>query len=117
MDDVVLAGTHQQICTALNLLTNLDEGCGLEPRIEKSELSSPVDLSAIDNMVKRNSKEGLAILGAAIGNPSFVTASLRKRVNKIEKLLDNLAHLVTQNVNLNSSMLSLCPKDGILPAM
>ena len=32
-------------------------------------------------------------MGAAIGNPSFVAASLRKRVNKIEKLLDNLAYL------------------------
>ena len=41
----------------------------------------------------KNSKEGLEILGAAISNPSFVAASLRKRVNKIEKLLDNLAYL------------------------
>ena len=85
MDDGILAGTHQQLCTALNLLTNLGEGCGFELKIEKCELWSPVDLNAIDNRVKRNSKEGLEILGAAIGNPSFVAASLRKRVNKIEK--------------------------------
>ena len=30
---------------------------------------------------------------SAAGNPSFVPASLRKRVNKIEKLLDNLTYL------------------------
>ena len=93
LDDGILAGTHQQLCTALNLLTHLGEGCGLELRIEKCELWSPVDLNAIDNRVKRNSKEGLEILGAAIGNPSFVAASLRKRFNKIGKLLDNLAYL------------------------
>ena len=46
----------------------------------------------MDKRIKRNSKEGLEILGAAIGKPSFVAASLRKRVNKIEKLL-NLAYL------------------------
>ena len=93
LDDGILAGTRQQLCTALILLTNLGEGCGLELRIEKCELVSTVDLNAIDNRVMRNSKEGLEILGAAIGNPSFLAASLRKRVNKIEKLLDNLAYL------------------------
>ena len=61
LDDGILAGTHQQLCTALNLLTNLDDGCLLELRIEKSELCSPVDLNAIDNRVKRNSKEELEI--------------------------------------------------------
>ena len=71
----------------------MGEGCGLELRIEKFEHWSTLDLTAIDNRVKRNSEEGLEILGAAIGKPSFVAASLRKRVNKIEKLLDNLAYL------------------------
>ena len=93
LEDGILAGTHQQLCTALNFLTNLSEGCGLELRNEKCELWSPVDLNAIDNRVKRNSQEGFEILGAAVRNPSFVAASLRKRVNKIEKLLDNLAYL------------------------
>ena len=93
LDDGILAGTHRQLCTALHFLTNLCEGCGLELRIEKCELWSPVNLNAIDTRVKRNSKEGLEILGAAIGNHSFVAASLRKRVNKIEKLLENLAYL------------------------
>ena len=93
LDDGILAVAHQQLYTVLNCLTNLGEGCGLELRIEKCELWSPVDLNALDNRVKRKSKEGLGILGAAIGNPSFVAASLRKRVNKIEKLVDNLAYL------------------------
>ena len=90
MDDGILAGTQQQLCTALNLLTNLGQVCGLELRVQKSEICSPVDLIAIDNRVNRNSKEGLEIFGAAIGNPSFVAASLRKKVNKIEKLLETL---------------------------
>ena len=93
MDDGILAGTHQQFCTALNLLVNLVYSCCLELRIEICELSSPVDLNAIDNRIKKNSKEGLEILCAVIGNPSFVATSLRKKVNKIEKLFDNLAYL------------------------
>ena len=93
MDDGILAGIHQQLCTALNLLTNLGEGCGLELGIEKCELWSHVEMNATDNRVKRNSKEGLEILGTANGNPSFVSASLKKGVNKIEKLLDNMAYL------------------------
>ena len=83
-DDGILAGTHQQLCTALNLLTNLGEGCGLELRIEKCELWSTVYLNAIDNRVMGNSRKGLEILGAAIGSSSFVASSLRKRVDKIE---------------------------------
>ena len=93
LDDGILAGTLQHLCTALNLLTNLGEGCGLDFRIEKFELWSPVDLDDVNNTVKRKSKEGFEILGAAIVNPSFVAASLRKNVSKIEKLLDNLAYL------------------------
>ena len=114
LDDGILTGTHQQLCTALKLLTNLSEGCGLELRIEKCERWSPVELKAIDNKVKRNSKVGLEILGAAIGNPSFVAASLRKRVTKIEKLLPSRRPTLC---TWNSSKLSGFPKDGILPAM
>ena len=90
LDDCILAGIRQELSTALNLLTNLVEGSGLELRIKKCELWY---LNAIDSRVKRNSKEGLEILGAAIGNPRFVAASLRKRFEKIEKLLDNLPYL------------------------
>ena len=93
LDDGILAATHQQLCSAMNSLSNLGEACGLDLRIEKCELWSHVDLNAIDNRVKRNSKEGLEIWGAAIDKPCFVAASLRKKVNKIEKLLDNLAYL------------------------
>ena len=90
--------THMDITATLMFhkcpcYVHLGEGCGLELRIEKCELWSPIDLNDIDNRVKRNSKEGLEILGAAIGNPNFVASSLRTRVNKIEKLLDNLAYL------------------------
>ena len=92
LDDGILAGTQQKLCTALNLLTNLGEGCGLELRIEKFELWSPADLNAIDNKVMRHSIV-LENLGAAIGNSSFVAASLTKRVIKIEKLLYNMDYL------------------------
>ena len=50
-------------------------------------------MNGVVNRVERNSKEGLEILGSASGNLSTVAKSLRKRVNKIEKLLDNLAYL------------------------
>ena len=87
LDDVIFCCTHQLLCTALNLLTNMDERCGLDLKIKKCELWSPVDLNAIDNKVKRNSKEGLEILAAVLGNrnPGFVASWLRKRVNKIQK--------------------------------
>ena len=62
----------KKLCTALNLLTNLGEACGLELRIEKCEIWSPVDLNPIDNRVKGNSKEGFEILGATVGNPSLL---------------------------------------------
>ena len=52
-----------------------------------------VDLKAIDNGSREIAKKDLKSWGAAIGNPSFLAASLRKRVNKIEKLLDNLSYL------------------------
>ena len=61
-------------CNALNLLTNLGEGCGLELRTEKGELWSTVELNAVDNRVKRNSKAVLKGLGVVIRNPSLVTA-------------------------------------------
>ena len=100
LDDGILAGTHKQHCATLILLTKLGESCSLQLRIEKWELRLPVDLCALFNRMKRNSKVGLEILGAAIVNPIFIAASLRKRVNKIEKLLDSrliwttyLAHL------------------------
>ena len=63
MDYGILAVSQQQLRTALNLLTNLDKGCGLELRTEECELWSPVDLNAIDNTLKKNSKEGLEIFG------------------------------------------------------
>ena len=118
LDDGILAGTHQQLCTALNSLTNLGERCGLELRIEKCELWSPVDLNTIDNRVKRNSKEGLEILGAAIGNPSFVAASLKKKSQQNRKTARQPG--VSRRHTLcswNSSKLSWYPKDGIFPAM
>ena len=33
LDDDILAGTHQQLCTALNFLTNLGEGCSIKAGI------------------------------------------------------------------------------------
>ena len=118
LDDGFLAGTLQHLCTALNLLTNLGEGYGLELGIEKGELWSPVDLNNINYRVKRKGKEGFEILGAAIGNPSFVAASLRKNVIKIGKTSRQPG--VSRRPTLcawNSSKLFWCPKYCIIPAM
>ena len=42
LDDGILACTNQQFRTALNLLTNLGEDCGLELRIEKTSFGHPL---------------------------------------------------------------------------
>ena len=78
LDDGILAGTNQQICRALILLTDLGEGGELDRRTEKFELlMSSFDLNAIDNKVKRNSTAVLKILDAAISNFSFLALFLR----------------------------------------
>ena len=46
-----------------------------------------------DSRIKRNSRDGLEILGAAVGSPRFLASSIQKRVQKIGKLLDYVEYL------------------------
>ena len=49
------------------------------------EVWSKGALNTIDSRIKRNSREGLEKLGAALGSPRFIASSIQKRVQKIEK--------------------------------
>ena len=69
------------------------KNCGLELRRDKCEVWSKGALNTIDSRIKRNSRDGLEILGAAVGSPRFVASSKQKRVQKIEKLLENLGYI------------------------
>ena len=40
-----------------------------------------------------NSQSGIQLLGAGIGPPSFVASCLQKRVNELEKLIENPGYL------------------------
>ena len=50
-------------------------------------------MNTIGSRIKRNNRERLKILGAAVGSPRFVGSSIQKRVQKIEKLLQNLEYI------------------------
>ena len=49
LDDGILCGSEQQLCSALKSLTNLGEGRCLELGTKKCDLWSPVDLNVSDN--------------------------------------------------------------------
>ena len=54
-------------------------------------------LNTIDSRFKESSRKGLEIRGAAVGSPRLVASLIKKRVQKIEKLLENLEYInITQ---------------------
>ena len=77
----------------IHILTVSGRTCGLELRTDKYEVWSKEALNTIESRIKRNSKEGLEILGATVGTPRFVFSSIQKRVQKIGKLLENLKYI------------------------
>ena len=50
-------------------------------------------MNPIDSRIKESSRKGLEILGAAVGSPRLVASLAQKRVQKIEKLLENLEYI------------------------
>ena len=62
-------------------------------RKDKCELWSIVDLPSVDREVTRNTGNGFEVLGVAVGSPEFVSSCLRKRVQKVVSLLENLSYL------------------------
>ena len=100
LDGGVIAGTETELCTALEILSELEEKISLELRKDKCELWSIESITKIDNLIKRNCVDGTEILGAAIGSDAFVASSLLKGVKKLEELLENLAYVDDLNVLL-----------------
>ena len=80
LDDGIIAGTEPELNEALDILTVSGKTCGLELRRDKCEVWSKGTLNTIDSRIKRYSREGLEILGAAVRSPRFVASSIQKRV-------------------------------------
>ena len=93
LDDDIIAGTKPELKQDLDILTVSGKTCGLELRRDTCEVWSEGDLNTIDSRIKRNSREGLETLGAAVGSPRLVASSIQKRVQKFEKLLENLEYI------------------------
>ena len=89
LDDGIIAGTEPKLNEALDILNVSGKTCGLELRRDKCEVWSKGALKTIDSRMKRNSGEGLEIQGTAVGSPRFVASSIQKRVQKIEKILED----------------------------
>ena len=93
LDDGIIAGTEEELCESLEFLATHGNKCCLELRRDKCELWSTSCFNAVDSKIKRNSQSGIEILGAAIGKPTFVASCLEKRVEKLEKVLDNPGYI------------------------
>ena len=87
------AGSEDQIKQTLEILANEGPERRLFLRKDKCELWSIKDLPFVDQAVKRNLGNVFKILGAAVGSKEFVASCLKRRVQKISSMLDNLHHL------------------------
>ena len=63
-------------------------------RKDKCELWSIKDLPSVDQTVKRNLGNGFEVLGAAVGSKDLFASCLKRRLQKILSMLDNLHHLI-----------------------
>ena len=66
---------------------------GLILRKDKCELWSIKDLPSVDQAVKNNLGNEFEVLGAAVGSKDFVASCLKRKIQKILSMLDNLHHL------------------------
>ena len=87
------AGTDEELCESLEILSTHGNRCGPELRRDKCELWSTTHINAVDSRIKRSSQSGIEFLGAAIGTHTFVASCLEKQVIKLENVLDNLGYL------------------------
>ena len=92
LDDGFIAGSVDQIKQTLEVLANEGPERSLILRKDKCELWSIKDLPSVDQAVKRNLGNRFEILGAAVGSKEFVASCLKRRVQKILSMLDNLHH-------------------------
>ena len=76
LDDGIIAGTEPELNEVLDILTVSGKICGLKLERDKCEVWSKGTLNTIDSRIKRNSREGLQILGAAVVSPRFAASSM-----------------------------------------
>ena len=92
--DGFIAESEDQIKQTLEILANECPERGLVLRKEKCELWSIKDLPSVDQTVKRNLGNGFEVLGAAVGSKDLFASCLKRRLQKILSMLDNLHHLI-----------------------
>ena len=92
LDDGIIAGTETELNKVLGILTVSSETFGLELRRDKCEVWSK-GLYTIRSIITRYRRVGFEILGAALGSPRFLASSIKKRVHKIEKLLEKVEYI------------------------
>ena len=93
LDDGFFAGSEDQIKQTLEILANEGPERSQFLRKDKCELWSIKDLPSINQAVKKNLGNVFEVLGAAVGSKEFVASCLKRRVQKILSMLDNLHHL------------------------
>ena len=93
LDDGFIAGSEDQIKQTVEILANEGPERGLILRKDKRELWSIKDLPSVDQAVKSNLGNGFEFMGAEVVSKDFVASCLKKRVQKILAMLDNLHHL------------------------
>ena len=76
LDVGIIAGTESELNEALNVLTVSGKLCRLDFKRDMGVWSKGA-LNTIDSRIKRNSREGLEILGAAVGSSASLLLRYR----------------------------------------
>ena len=95
-DDGTLAGTAESLAAAVDVIRSERPRLGLHLSADKSSFWKGGEVLPEDPIrrgIPPASSQGFELLGAPIGNGSFVESSLNKRVDRIAEITDNL-HLV-----------------------
>ena len=94
LDDGMLVGNRQALVAAWDMLAQEGEPRGLHLSREKSLLfcpnHNPGDLDPLERGVNRGQESGFKLLGAPLGDETFVEEVLEGRLVGIQQLLDSL---------------------------
>ena len=94
LDDGVVAGTRQQVCSVWTILEKELGKVGLKLNPAKCEAWSPSgahkDLPGVPSDVKKLATTGFELLGSPIGDDAFCDNLVFSRVDKIRNLLSHL---------------------------
>ena len=87
LDDGIIARTEPELNGALDIMTVSGKTCGIELRRDICEIWSKGARNTIDSRIKRDSREGLEILGAAVGSPDSLLPRYRNVFKRSENYL------------------------------